>query len=96
MQALNKNNPNPSGSATVGFLLGLAYTPMRAIKGATLGYGAYQLLTSKRFLNLAVKYAKEPSQSVEKQLGKIVQERTGVTLQLLIKEMNSNEHEPNK
>ena len=93
MQALNKNNPNPSGSATVGFLLGLAYTPLRAIKGATLGYGAYQLLTSKRFLNLAIKYAKEPSQSVEKQLGKIVQERTGVPLQLLIKEMNSNEED---
>lgn len=96
MQALNKNNPNPSGSATVGFLLGLAYTPLRAIKGATLGYGAYQLLTSKRFLNLAIKYAKEPSQSVEKQLSQVVQERTGVTLQLLIKEMNSNEQEPKK
>lgn len=92
MQALNKNNPNPSGSATVGFLLGLAYTPLRAIKGATLGYGAYQLLTSKRFLNLAIKYAKEPSQSAEKQLGKIVQESTGVPLQLLIKEMNTTEN----
>jgi hypothetical protein len=91
MQALNKNNPNPSGSATVGFLLGLAYTPLRAIKGATLGYGAYQLLTSKRFLNLAIKYAKEPSQSAEKQLGEIVQERTGVPLQSLIKEMNTTE-----
>jgi hypothetical protein len=92
MQALNKNNPNPSGSATVGFLLGLAYTPLRAIKGATLGYGAYQLLTSKRFLNLAIKYAKEPSQSAEKQLGKIVQERTGVPLQSLIKEMHASEN----
>jgi hypothetical protein len=92
MQALNKNNPNPSGSATVGFLLGLAYTPLRAMKGATLGYGAYQLLTSKRFLNLAIRYAKEPSQSTEKQLGKIVQERTGVPLQSLIKEMNTTEN----
>lgn len=92
MQALNKNNPNPSGSATVGFLLGLAYTPLRAIKGATLGYGAYQLLTSKRFLNLAIKYAKEPSQPLEKQLGKIVQESTGVPLQSLIKEMHTTEN----
>ena len=81
LAAMNKHNPNPSSSSTVGAVLAafgaFLYAPATAIPNAikaTIGVtGAYQLLTNKRFLNLATRYAKEPTPALSNQIANIFQ-----------------------
>ena len=90
MDALKRNNPNPSGTALVtaviGFFQGLAGTnPLPTIAGGLGAYGTSKLLTNKKFLNKATQFAKEPSDLLARQIEKIVKEETGVALQTLMK-----------
>jgi hypothetical protein len=90
MDALKRNNPNPSGTALVtaviGFVQGLAGSNPLPTLASGLGiYGASKLLTSKRFINKATQFAKEPTDTLAQQIEKIVKEETGVALQTLMK-----------
>ena len=89
MAVANKNTPNPSGSAIVGSVAALVTsivvgdftTPLKVIGGGAL---LTQLLTNKRFLNLATKFAKEPTQPLAQKLSALVKESTGMTSQALM------------
>jgi hypothetical protein len=90
MDALKRNNPNPSGTALVtaviGFVQGLAGSnPLPTLASGLGVYGASKLLTSKRFINKATQFAKEPTDTLAQQIEKIVKEETGVALQTLMK-----------
>jgi hypothetical protein len=95
MESVKRNNPNPSGSATMGSVMGLITSlalgnftlPAKVIGGGAV---ATTLLTSKRFLNLATKFVKEPTEPLAKQLETIVKENTGMTIQALQKGIRNN------
>lgn len=93
LAAMTKNNPNPSGTATASFLLGLAFSPAMLLKYAVGSTGAYQLLTNKRFLNLATRYAKEPTPSLSNQIANIFQQETGMSIQTANKIMHEQKQE---
>jgi len=91
MESIKRNNQNPSGSGWVGALASIAgglyaapaYTT--ALLAATEA-GA-KLLTSKRFINLAHRYAKEPSESIAKKLETLIKETTGKSSNILTQEL---------
>jgi len=101
LAAMNKHNPNPSSSSTVGAVLAafsaLLYAPATAIPKAiqtTIGVtGAYQLLTNKRFLNLATRYAKDPTPALSNQISNIFQKETGMSIQTANKIMHEKKEE---
>jgi hypothetical protein len=98
MESVKRNNPNPSGSATMGSVMGLITSlalgnftlPAKVIGGGAV---ATTLLTSKRFLNKATQFAKEPTEPLAKQLEMIVKENTGMTIQALQRAMKSQQEE---
>ena len=66
----NKHTPNPSGTAATGIVLsilgGLANHPIKTIKSSLLptafgGLGGAKLLTSKKFLESALRHAENPN-----------------------------------
>jgi len=85
MESIRRNNPNPSGSATMGAAIGvigsLLYGKL-AIPAAVIGGGsvATKLLTSKAFLNKATQFAKEPTEPLVRKVAEIVKENTGMTV----------------
>jgi hypothetical protein len=89
MAVANKNTPNPSGSAIVGSVAALVTsivvgdftTPLKVIGGGAV---LTQLLTNKRFLNLATKFAKQPTESLAQKLNSLIKESTGMTSQALM------------
>jgi len=91
MESIKRNNQNPSGSGWIGALASIAgglyaapaYTT--ALLAATEA-GA-KLLTSKRFINLAHRYAKEPSESIAKKLETLIKETTGKSSNILTQEL---------
>ncbi len=66
MALKSKNIPNPSGTAptaaTLSALIGAIYNPTAILPAATAGYGITKLLTDKKFIDLALKFA-EPKSS---------------------------------
>ncbi len=95
MAQAERNILNPSGTAPTetvksfikllgGVLLGTVSLPAAAAVGAVTAATTY-LIGDKRFLNLALKYAKTPSQPVAKQLEAVIKENTGYTIQTLSK-----------
>ena len=95
MESVKRNNPNPSGSASMGATIGLVVSLCHGnlkIPAITIGGGtvATTLLTSKRFLNKATQFAKEPTEPLAKQLAAIVKENTGMTIQAIQKGMSGN------
>jgi hypothetical protein len=98
MDSVKRNNPNPSGSASMGAVIGLVVSichgnlgiPTVTVGGGTL---ATRLLTSKKFLNKATQFAKEPTEPLAKKLEAIVKENTGMTVQALQKAMRNNPKE---
>ena len=98
MAVANKNTPNPSGSAIVGSVAALVTsivvgdftTPLKVIGGGAV---LTQLLTNKRFLNLATKFAKEPAEPLAQKLNALVKESTGMTSQALITGLKGNGNE---
>lgn len=98
MESVKRNNPNPSGSASMGAAIGLIVSLCHGnltIPAVTVGGGtvATTLLTSKRFLNKATQFAKEPTEPLAKQLAAIVKENTGMTIQAIQKEMKDSQSE---
>jgi len=96
MESVKRNNPNPSGSASMGAAIGLVVSLCHGnlkIPAITVGGGAFAntLLTSKRFLNKATQFAKEPTGPLAKQLATIVKENTGMTMQALQKAIKGND-----
>ena len=95
MAVAQKNTPNPSGSAIVGSVAALVTsivvgdftTPLKVIGGGAV---LTQLLTNKRFLNLAAKFAKEPTEPLAKKLNALVTENTGMTAQALMVGLKGN------
>ncbi len=91
----NRRVPNPSGtaatSATLGFLASLYYNPVNTLNaGGILGVigtaGTTKLITDKKFIDLALKYAEEQGKAklaTGMQLNKRVKEITGYTLNSL-------------
>jgi hypothetical protein len=93
LAAMTKNNPNSSGTATASFLLGLVFSPAMLLKYAVGSTGAYQLLTNKRFLNLATRYAKEHTPALSNQIANIFQKETGMSIQTANKIMHERKEE---
>ena len=91
MESIKRNNQNPSGSGWVGALASIAgglyaapaYTT--ALLAAT--EAGTKLLTSKRFINLAHHYAKEPSESIANKLETLIKETTGKSSNILSQEL---------
>ena len=95
MESVKRNNPNPSGSASMGAAIGLVVSLCHGnlkIPAITIGGGtvATTLLTSKKFLNKATQFAKEPTEPLAKQLAAIVKENTGMTIQAIQKGMRDS------
>ena len=95
MDAVQRNNPNKSGTAvvtaTIGFVQYLAgANPTPAILAGLGAYGTTKLLTNKRFLNLATKFAKEPTEPLAQKLNALVKESTGMTSQALMTGLKGN------
>ena len=95
MDAVQRNNPNKSGTAvvtaTIGFVQYLAgANPTPAILAGLGAYGTTKLLTNKRFLNLATKFAKEPTEPLAQKLNALVKESTGMTSQTLMTGLKGN------
>ena len=90
---MTKNNPNSSGTATTNFVLGMIFNPVMLFKAAVGSTAAYQLLTNKRFLNLATRYAKEPTPALSNQISNIFQQETGMSIQTANKIMHERKEE---
>lgn len=98
MAVKNRGIPNPSGtaitSAITGFL-GTLYTPqtIAAVIGTA---GATKLLTDKKFLDLALKFAENPNKSnalTSMALNKRIKDITGYSPTILNREMNRSNRE---
>ncbi len=95
MESVKRNNPNPSGSASMGAAIGLVVSLCHGnltIPAVTVGGGtiATTLLTNKKFFNKATQFAKEPTEPLAKQLAAIVKENTGMTIQAIQKGMKDS------
>lgn len=96
MAVANKNTPNPSGSAIVGSVAALVTsivvgdftTPLKVIGGGAV---LTQLLTNKRFLNLATEFAKQPAEPLAQKLNNLIKENTGMTSQALMTGLKDQE-----
>jgi hypothetical protein len=91
MESIKRNNQNPSGSGWVGTLASIAgglYAPpayTNSLLAAT--QAGTKLLTSKRFINLAHRYAKKPTESTAQQLESLIKETTGKSSNILSQEL---------
>jgi hypothetical protein len=93
MESLKRNNQNPSGSGWVGALASIA-GGLYAAPAYTTGLLAAtqagtKLLTSKKFMNLAHRYAKQPTESGAQKLEAILKETTGTSSNILSQELGN-------
>lgn len=94
MATAERNIPNKSGTGPFMAALGLIgsiangdfITPLTVIGGGAV---LTELLTNKRFLNLATKFAKEPTEPLAQQLNNLIKESTGATTQSLLAVMKN-------
>ena len=91
MESIKRNNQNPSGSGWVGALASIA-GGLYAAPSYTAGLLAAtqagtKLLTSKRFITLAHRYAKNPTQSTGQKLEAVIKETTGKSSNILNQEL---------
>jgi len=97
MDNAKRNILNPSSTALVGgamsLIQGLVFGTniFPAILTSLSAYGTSKFLTDKRFLNVAMDFAKKPSETLAQRLDKIVKDRTGVGIQSLVKQISPNE-----
>jgi hypothetical protein len=90
MAVKNRNIPNPSGTAITSAItgvLGTLYTPqtIAAVIGTA---GVTKLLTDKKFLDLALRYAEKPNLITSMPLNKRIKDITGYSATVLNREMN--------
>lgn len=100
MAIKNKNIPNPSGTATTAavsaVIYGLVSNPLKTIPTVAAGYGLTKLLTDKKFLDLALKYAEnssKPNLLTATALNKLIKDRTGYTAIALQNALEREERE---
>jgi len=97
MDNAKRNILNPSSTALVngamGLIQGLVFgtNPVPALFISASAAGATKLLTDKRFLNIAMDFAKKPSESLAQRLDKIVNDRLGIGIHALMKQSQSNQ-----
>jgi hypothetical protein len=94
MAIKNKNIPNPSGTATTAavsaVIYGLVSNPLKTLPTIGAGYGLTKLLTDKKFLDLALKYAEAPNKSnmlTTMALNKRIKDITGYSAVALNREL---------
>jgi hypothetical protein len=95
MSTAERNTPNKSGTGPFMAALGLIgsiakgdfITPLKVMGGGAV---LTELLTNKRFLNLATKFAKEPTEPLAQKLNALVKENTGMTSQALMTGLKAN------
>lgn len=93
MAIKNRGVPNPSGTAPVSAVLGFLahmYRP-EALVGVIGTAAATKLLTDKKFLDLALKYAENPNASkltIPLAINKKIKDITGVSAVILNQELN--------
>ena len=91
MESIKRNNQNPSGSGWVGALAsiagGLYAAPAYTIGLLATTQAGTKLLTDKRFINLAHRYAKQPTESMAQKLETIIKETTGKSSNILSQEL---------
>lgn len=100
MAIKSKNIPNPSGTAmtgtTIGLITGLVTNPIATLSGSGIGaiigaQAAAHLLTDKKFLDLALKFADNPNSKsnllTQIALNKRVKDITGYSAIILNREM---------
>ncbi|RZI46635.1 hypothetical protein [Candidatus Finniella inopinata] len=91
MESIKRNNQNPSGSGWVGALAsiagGLYAAPAYTASLLAATQAGTKLLTSKRFITLAHRYAKNPTQSTAQKLEAIIKETTGKSSNILSQEL---------
>ena len=91
MESIKRNNQNPSGSGWVGALAsiagGLYAAPAYTIGLLAATQAGTKLLTDKRFINLAHRYAKQPTESMAQKLETIIKETTGKSSNILNQEL---------
>lgn len=97
MAQKNRNIPNPSGTAPTQFVLGILstlHTPS-TIASVIGGEAATRLLTDKKFLDMAIKYAENPKArfSLPVAINKRVQDLTGVPALVLSRELTRAQNE---
>lgn len=101
MAIKSKNIPNPSGSAIatsiLGLVAGIFTAPLPTISTAMgLGAGA-KLLTSQKFLDLAIKAAENPKNiSLRQKLRKNVKDLTGMSIEALNNRIHNEQNRQHK
>ena len=97
MALKNRGIPNPSGTASTKAILGLIpgfiYAPLSTTTLIAGAAGMTKLLTDKKFLDLALKYAEKPNMLTSMPLNKRVKDVTGKTATVLNREMNRTKEE---
>jgi hypothetical protein len=108
MAKRNKNIPNPSGTvptalnatAIGGLLTGMIFRPINTIYTVTgYGIGGYvltKLLTNKKFIDSAVKYAENPNIPNTMALNKLIKDRTGYSAIALQRELERENAQQNE
>ena len=93
MKNIQKYNPNPSGSAILAFIGAMFASKGSALAALGMSPIVYWSLTNKKFLNLATRYAKEPTPALSNQISNIFQKETGMSIQTANKIMHEKKEE---
>lgn len=105
MAVKNKNIPNPSGTAVTAknfdFISGLTGAsavvfPVKTALGIIGGSGLAHLLTDKKTLDLAIKFAESPTNINAVNFGKSMKQITGYTPVTLLREAQKLEQKKEK
>jgi len=89
----NRNVPNPSGTAVtsaIAGVLGSYYTP-QAVAAVVGTAGLTKVLTDKKLLDLALKYAEKPTKINSTAFNKHIKDLTGYSALALSKELNRSQ-----
>jgi hypothetical protein len=96
MESIKRNNQNPSGSGWVGALASIAGGPAYTASLLAATQAGTELLTSKRFITLAHRYAKQPTPSTAQKLETMIQETTGKSSNILSQELGELQKRQNQ
>ena len=97
MSSIKTNTLNPSGtaitSAVLGMIQGIVFGTniFPALGGGLAAWGGSHILTNKNFLNLAHRFAKQPTDTLAQKINGIVKEHTGMSAQALMKKAKNEE-----
>ena len=97
MAIKNRSIPNPSGTATttavLGAITGSIYAPISTLGATVATKAATELLTNKKFLDAALKYAENPNLVTAIPVKKSIKDITGYSATTLTREINRTREE---